>query len=487
MGAPIGISAFPVSASAPKAAHCPASLWIKAAWMKELCVDRSAFLPFFAWLLGSVPVVVQAEERASEQGLALSGNVRFRYEALEGQARAGLDDRIDLVSLRTILTASYGAGPIRLGAELWDSRMWGGQRGEGIGTGEVNTIEPVQAFVAADLGPLLGRGSKTSVQLGRFMLNLGSRRLIAADDYRNTTNGSTGARVDIATARGGTATLIYVLPQMRRPDDEASVLDNRGGLDRESFDLQLWGGYGAQKIARGAMAEIGYFRLIERDMPGRPTRNRDLHSISARIMRDPAPARLDFEVEGIGQMGSIRASAAPAALPIDVAAWFVHADMGYSFPGHLRARVSAEFDYASGDRPGRSYGRFDTLFGMRRGDFVPAGIFAQTGRANILTPGLRVEMAPGKRLDLFAAWHPMWLAARNDAFSTTGVRDAGGRSGRFAGHGLDGRLRWWARPQKLRVEINASWIGKGRFLRDAPNAPDAGNPRYISLALSSMF
>lgn len=458
--------------------------------MKELCVDYPVMLPLLALLLGSTPFAAQAQ--TPPDGLSLSGNVRIRYEALEGQARAGLDDSIDLVSLRTVLTADYRAGPIRLGAELWDSRVWGGQRGEGIGTGEVNTLEPVQAFIAADLGPLLGRGSKASVQLGRFMLNLGSRRLIAADDYRNTTNGSTGARIDIATARGGAATLIYVLPQLRRPDDEASALDNRGGLDRETFDLQLWGGYGAQKIARGTIAEIGYFRLIERDMPGRPTRNRNLHSISARILRDPAPARLDFEVEGIGQMGSILASTAPAALPLNVAAWFAHADIGYTVPGPLRARVSAELDFASGDgnsgdRPGRSYGRFDTLFGMRRGDFVPAGIFAQTGRANILTPGLRVEMAPGKRLDLFAAWHPMWLAARTDAFSTTGVRDASGQSGRFAGHVLDGRLRWWGVPQKLRAEINASWIGKGRFLRTAPNAPDAGNPRYISLAMTTLF
>nr|WP_278254262.1 alginate export family protein [Sphingobium sp. BYY-5] len=430
---------------------------------------------------------VGAPSALAEDGLSLSGNVRIRYEALDGQARAGLDDRIDLASLRTVIAADYRHGPIHLGAELWDSRAWGGKPGEGIGTGEVNTLEPVQAYVAADLGSVLGRDSKTAVQLGRFLLNLGSRRLVAADDYRNTTNGYSGARVDIATASGGTATLIYVLPQMRRPDDEQSVLDNAVAIDRESFDLRLWGGYAAQKLSRGSMIELGYVGLAERDAPGRPTRNRHLHSFSARVMRDPAPARFDYEVEGIWQMGRVRASNAPAAASLDVAAWFVHADAGYSFPGALKARLSAEFDYASGDRPGGRYGRFDTLFGMRRADFVPAGIFAQTGRANILTPGLRIEMAPGKRLDLFGSWHPMWLASRTDAFSTSGVRDATGRSGRFAGHMVDGRLRWWAVPQRVRAELNASWLGKGRFLRDAPNAPRSGDVRYISLALTTTF
>lgn len=448
----------------------------------EPCVDRFClYLSCVLLFVGASPAL------AEEDGFALSGNVRLRYEALDGQARAGLDDRIDLVSLRTVVAADYRAGPIHLGAELWDSRAWGGKPGEGIGTGEVNIWEPVQAYVAADLGSLLGRGSKASVQVGRFMLNLGARRLVAADDYRNTTNGYTGARIDLATGQGGSASLIYVLPQMRRPDDEASVLDHDVALDRESFDLRLWGGYAAQKLSRGTMIELGYFGLAERDMPGRPTRNRHLHSVSLRLMRDPAPTRFDYEVEGIWQMGRVRAGIAPAAASLDVAAWFVHADAGYSFPGAWKARLSAEVDYASGDRRGGHYGRFDTLFGMRRADFVPAGIFAQTGRANILTPGLRLEMAPSKRIDLFANWHPMWLASRTDAFSTTGVRDPSGRSGRFAGHMIDSRLRWWAVPQTLRAELNASWLGKGRFLRDAPNAPRSGDARYISLALTASF
>lgn len=446
-------------------------------------MDRSFLLSLLALLLGSATVPAVAQE----EGLSLAGNVRFRYEALDGQARAGLDDAIDLWSLRTVLSADYRAGAIHVGAELWDSRVWGGHPGEGIGTSEVNTLEPVQAYVAADLGALLGRGSKASVQLGRFMLNLGSRRLVAADEFRNTTNGYTGARIDVTGARGSSATLIYVLPQTRRPDDEVSVLDNEGGIDRESFDLQLWGGYVAQKLSRRSMAEIGYFGLRERDMPGRPTRDRDLHSFSLRLMRDPAPAALDYEVEGIWQMGSVSTSTAPGAPPLDVAAWFAHGDIGYSLPGTLHARISVEFDYASGDGPGRGYGRFDTLFGMRRADYAPSGIFAQIGRANILTPGLRGEVAPGKRIDASAAWHPMWLASRTDSFSTTGVRDATGRSGRFAGHMLDGRLRWWAVPARLRTEINASWIGKGRFLHDAPNAPHTGNTRYIALALTTLF
>ena len=59
-----------------------------------------------------------------------------------------------------------------------------------------------------------------------------------------------------------------------------------------------------------------------------------------------------------------------------------------------------------------------------------------------MTAGLRLEIAPSPRWDSFVAGRSMWLEANEDAFSTTGVRDAAGRSGRFAGRQLEGRVRY---------------------------------------------
>src|SRR3546814_6805119 len=110
---------------------------------------------------------------------------------------------------------------------------------------------------------------------GRFTLNLGSRRLVAADDYRNTTNGYTGLRADLAAPGGVKAVFIYTLPQQRRPDDADGVRNKRVRFDHEGFDLVLWGGIVGKADAIGpAMAEFSYFHLGERDEPGRPTRDR---------------------------------------------------------------------------------------------------------------------------------------------------------------------------------------------------------------------
>lgn len=418
-------------------------------------------------------------------GFALSGTARLRYEAIANQPRAGFNQNDDLVNLRTTLMAKYQSGPFTIGGELWDSRVYGGDKGTPITTGEVNTLELVQAFVAVK--SVVGH-AKVSVQAGRFLLNIGSRRLVAADEYRNTTNGYTGLRADVATRNGITATAIYVLPQQRRPDDPASLRRNAFAVDREGFDLVLWGGVLAKAKAIGPLtAEASYFHLGERDTPGHPTRDRSLDTYGGRLLREPAAGKLDGEVEAFAQSGRVSASAAPGAATLPVAAWFIHAAMGYSLHDAWKTRVSVQYDRASGDGAPGTYRHFDTLYGMRRADLAPAGLYNAVGRANVSTPGIRVEVAPSPRWDAFTTYEALWLASRTDSFSTTGVRDASGRSGGFAGHQLDGRFRWWVRPAKLRFEMDGVLLMKGRFLEDAPNAPAHGTTAYGALNLTASF
>jgi hypothetical protein len=80
----------------------------------------------------------------------------------------------------------------------------------------------------------------------------------------------------------------------------------------------------------------------------------------------------------------------------------------------------------------------------------------------------------------------MWLASRFDSFSSTAVRDATGRSGRFAGHQLDSRIRYKL-SKALTLEADAVLLRKGRFLVEAPNAPPGRWTRYLSLNASASF
>ncbi|RZL52161.1 MAG: hypothetical protein EOP70_17310, partial [Variovorax sp.] len=270
--------------------------------------------------------------------------------------------------------------------------------------------------------------------------------------------------------------------------EPARLRRNTVAIDHEGFDLVLWGGTAARAKLPGVVtAEASFYHLGERDRAGRPTRDRSLDTYGGRLLRDPGSGRVDGEVEAYRQSGSIAASAVAGSARVPVSAWFLHAAAGYTLPGAMKARLSLRYDRASGDHAGGRYGRFDTLFGMRRGDFAPSGLYNAVARTNLSTPSVRLEVAPSRRWDAFATYNALWLAARTDAFATTGVRDASGRAGAFAGHQIDGRVRWWARPERLLVEFDGVMLAKGRFLKEAPNAPAGGTTIYGSFNVTASF
>ncbi|MEO6080929.1 MAG: alginate export family protein [Steroidobacteraceae bacterium] len=430
-----------------------------------------------------------ASQAAESSSLKLSGSIRIRQESLDGQYRPGFDDKDDMLALRSSVMAEWTQGDWKLVGELSDSRAYDTDSGSVLTANEVNALEPVQAYVRRDFVSPFGKGSSATVQVGRMLVNLGSRRLVASDEFRNTPQGSTGIRTDLRFANKAQWVAFYLMPQQRRPDDFASLRDNEIALDHEGGDLRLWGMMAARPglLPGDTLGEITYVRLQEDDHGARATRNRNLHTISVRAIRDPKAGQGDFEIEGIVQSGHIRASTAANATTLDVNAWFLHADAGYTFQTTGRPRLSAEFDYVSGDGPSASYQRFDTLFGMRRPDLAPSGIYGAVGRANLQSLGLRLEAAPSARVDVLGTYRLLWAADRHDSFSTSGIRDASGASGSFAGQQLDGRVRYWIVPQKLRAEVNAVWLLRGGLLRNAPNASPHGDTHYLSAALTLTY
>ncbi len=165
---------------------------------------------------------------------------------------------------------------------------------------------------------------------------------------------------------------------------------------------------------------------------------------------------------------------------------FYHARIGYQWALAWKPRFAVEYDRSSGDSGSDKVRRFDTLLGGRRFELAPSGLYNQVGRANLSAPGLRFEATPSARTDVMATWKWLYLASRTDSFSTTGVRDATGRSGNHAGEQFDFRGRYWLVPKKWRAEVDTVVLLKGRFLETAPNARP-GDTRFYSLNLTYTF
>lgn len=420
----------------------------------------------------------------------ISGSVRVRLEGIDDQFRPAPAAESDaFLSLRTTLFAEYHPGPLRIGAELFDSRGYLEKDNSSVGTTEINAVELGQAYVGLDLGQSLGAGSRSAITAGRFTMDDGARRLIARNQFRNTINSFTGVRLDWTDAAKDKALLFWTMPQYRLPDEPDRIQDNDVQWDRESTDLQFYGGSFTKAGVLGGTLEVYGFGLSERDSPRYLTKNRHLFTPGIRLARAPKAGLTDWDFEAIYQTGHERGTTAPTDLKkLDVSAYFLHAEVGHTFAAAWSPRVAIQYDLASGDGSNPdTYHRFDTLFGARRGEYGPTSLWGAVSRANLSSPALRLEAAPDKRLDGFVAWRPLWLANRTDSFSGTGVRDKTGASGSFAGNQVEGRVRYWVIPKIVRAEAGAAWLFKGHFLQDAPNAPDDGDARYGYADLTFSF
>lgn len=418
----------------------------------------------------------------AQSPLSLSGTVRLRQEALHGQFRPGRGPNDQAWSLRTTLAASYRAPGFRVLAEVADGRLYGNDADSPTTTAEVNALELVQANAQAEFGTL-------TVLAGRYTLDVGSRRLVARNDFRNTTNAFTGVQLRGRDGDGRSLLLFHALPQRRLPDAPLRLRDNAVQFDEEDFDTRFSGLVVDLPLsAVAATLETYGYALDERDADGRATRDRELYTVGGRLLRAPHAGTVDVEIEGAYQFGSVSRSTAADAAVDEVSAHFAHAQAGWTFATRWQPRIALAADVASGDRAGSSSNnRFDTLYGARRWEYGPSAIFGLIGRANLRALEGRIEAHPTARIDTLIGWRANWLDARGDSFAASGVRDADGTSGRFAGHQIETRLRCWLVPARVRVEAGGALFVNGRFLDTAPNANGHGNPLYGYTMLAASF
>ena len=410
--------------------------------------------------------------------LKLSGHQRTRYEGLDGQFRAGRTDDISMFAFRTdlLLTTQGDEGGFR--AELMDSRQEGLDGDNQIGTSIVNAMELIQAHAYFDLG--LGQGGE--LKMGRYTVDLTTRRFVARNRYRNTVNNFNGVHADWKTQSGDRVQLFYNLPIQRRVTERQALLDNRIRIDDESVNVQFWGAHIQTPDWKGRTnRDLFIFGLHENDSKRLNTANRQLFTGGARFYQSPEAGRFDFEVEGAIQWGESRASRSSSDVTdLDHRAGFLHLEAGYTFESEANTRMAFQFDYASGDRDptDNENNGYDTLFGARRFDYGPTGTYGTLARSNLISPAYRITFNLAQDVSVMIAHRFNWLASDQDSWSPGRLRDATGESGSYLGHQPEIRIRWEALPGNLRVEGGVVRFFTSTFLEEAPGSPLTGDSTY---------
>lgn len=251
---------------------------------------------------------------------------RTRFEFLDDSWRSGESPKQTQIPQRTRVRVGIDApGGVRLLGEFQDARVWN-DRPNDFTNNEVDHLDVLQLFASTTRRNLFGKGLRFDGHAGRLTLNLGSRRLLSRNDFRNTVNAFDGIHLQL----GGDEQLwrvraFYTLPVAIRDSD---LFNNRFSSRR-----RFWGV--AFEDLRNPWLQIDLYYLGLEDRPG----NRSYRTYDLRVHRKPAPSQIDYEGEVAAQFGDRRTAAQGA---LDQSAWMVHTELGYDhwWKGHYLQNVA---------------------------------------------------------------------------------------------------------------------------------------------------
>jgi hypothetical protein len=438
--------------------------------------------------------------------LSLSVEHRTRYETLDGRFNAGGKGGDQQIAFQTDVFMEARYNQWRVGGEFLDARQLGADRGSGVNNTHVDQADLLQAYLAWSEQNIFHSGLGVEVIAGRQTLNLGSRRLVTRNTFRNTINSYDGLRLRLTDYNNWQLNAFVTMPVNRYPIQPATTATNasnavkdaafntfNNAMQFDEADGHTWfsGAFLEGFNLIGKMnGEVYLYHLDEGDSPKVATRNRRYFTPGLRFYIKPAKGEFDFQVESIGQFGTVKKAAtatgtstvADTNTSLTHTAWYQHLDVGYTFDLPWTPRLSAEYDYASGDKnPNDTKDqRFDTLYGARRFDYGPTGIYGAFSRANLNTPGYRLNISPLPNVQAGLSHRFFWLAQSRDSWGSTGLQDKNGRSGDFVGHQLELTARWDVNSS-LNFETGWTHLFKGEFAKSAlagtatsptPNAQD---------------
>ena len=418
--------------------------------------------------------------------LELGIEQRTRYETMDGNFRGGSKGGDQQIPLQTDVWAQAHLGDFRLGVEFLDARALDIDKGSNVNNIHVDEADFLQGYVAWADQNVNFSGIGAEVVLGRQTLNLGSRRLVARNAFRNTINSFTGGKIRFTDYSKWQFTGFVTMPVIRYPTDADQILADVHQLDEEDTHTLFSGGFlEIFDIAFGINSELYLYHLDESDSPNNLTNNRRYFTPGFRFYIKPAVSELDFQFETMGQFGTVRGSKDKTdGKNLDHEAWSQHLDVGYTFDKPWSPRLAAEYDYASGDNnPNDNQdNRFDPLFGARRFDFGPTGIYGAFARSNINTPGYRITANPRPDVQFGLSHRAFWLASDTDSWTTTGtkkpLRDETGNTSGYIGQQLELTARYDFNSS-LNFETGWTHLFKGTFAKQAPNAPNGQDIDYF--------
>jgi hypothetical protein len=398
------------------------------------------------------------------KGITLGGHYRIRYETLNGRFRRGEvgSDQQIAHQTRVYFGVKDIFDPVRFTLEGQDARVSLTDEGSFVNNTHVNHFDVLQLRLGLVTDHFLGTNVHAEFNIGRMTIDLGRRRWVARNAFRNTTNVFDGMHLLLGEVEGWQLETFLLQPaqQFRDQLDQFFQISRFGQFE----DTMLWGLYGT-KGGEGRLRTDVYYLGHRTRVP-----HRDFDMLGFRFYALPKTGEFNFEVESAYQFGDIS--------PRGRFEHFQHAEIGYTYDLPWTPEPMLKFDYASAG--------LDTMYGARAFEFHPTGIFGPIFRGNMISPAFRFLVRPKDTLSVFVQHRAFWLADGRAPWRGSGLVDPTGAAGTFLGHSIDTRIGVDI-AQNLFLQAGFVQFYFGGFARTAPDSPGSQRADYGYVFTTFLF
>ncbi|MEF3367895.1 alginate export family protein [Methylocystis sp. 9N] len=349
-----------------------------------------------------------------------------------------------LLRTRVYLGVQNILDPFRFVVEFQDSRAFNSiyqYQGQ-----EINQTDLISAYGELYFKDAFGKDPRgndrpLSLRAGRFHLELLDRRLIAENEFRNTTNTFDGFRVKIGKKDNDWDLDNFLMRPVVRYPDSFDRPDWQNWIYGSVLSIRRWSEYGIIQP---------YF--LGRKQYGDPLNvsnalkvHRDTYAPGLRVYGVVGNFDYDFDVnKQFGEIGEFRQlgniqNAVQTTVQHDAIAYA--GEVGYTFSDHpWKPRISANYAYGSGNKsPYDSANQnFDIFYGFNqpfsRDDYIAWN--------NVKAPKARLEFTPLANLQIDTAFSAYWMASAANAWDRANLVAPLGNRGTFLGTEYDLRLRY---------------------------------------------
>jgi hypothetical protein len=410
--------------------------------------------------------------RLSQTGIDAFANVdwfdfgldyRMRFEYRDDDLRRPVDG-LDLpILLRTRLYAGLREvwDPFRFYVEFEDARRQNSMFPRD--DRDINEYEVIQAVAELHFDDVFGAERPLRLQGGRFAFEYVDRRLVARNEWRNTTNTFQGFRAILGQERNDWQVDLLALQPLERflyiPD-------------RPNTDQWFYGVIGNWRRWSHIVTLQPYLLGLEQD-EGAGGVDRSIQSAALRAYGIVGDTGYDYDANLVIQFGESDGQRHRGL-------GFV-GEIGRTFDHPWKPRLDAFFGYGSGDkRPNDDKDeRFERFFGFAR----PWSNNDYFQWENIIAPKLRLEFQPTAPLRIDTGYSVYWLASDTDRWNNAGLRDPTGQSGSFIGHEWDIRVRYEI-TSRVDANVGYAYFTPGEFTRKSGKSYDS-DFFYIEISINA--